>query len=64
MSAGRKAVAALCAAFALASAAAADQLIGVRDDGALVTFDSTSPSTFASAVNVIGRAVIEKLSPT
>jgi hypothetical protein len=41
---------------AVASVAAAEQLIGVRDDGALVTFDSTSPSTFSTAIPVTGLA--------
>jgi len=41
---------------ALASAAAAEQLVGVRDDGVIVTFESTSPSTFANAVPLTGLA--------
>jgi len=56
MSVVRKLVAAQCAVCALTSIAAADQLIGVRDDGALVVFDSTSPSTFATAIPVTGLA--------
>jgi hypothetical protein len=56
MSVVRSLLTAQCAVIALASVAAADQLIGVRDDGALVTFDSTSPSTFATVLPVTGLA--------
>jgi hypothetical protein len=60
MSAFSRKFTALGAVVALSSAAsAADQFVGVRDDGKIVTFDSTSPQTFASAVTVIGLAADE-----
>lgn len=46
----------LAVAFAFASAADAEEILGVRDDGALVTFDSAAPGTLRSVRPVTGLA--------
>lgn len=53
---GLAAWAVLVTAFATASAADAEEILGVRDDGALVTFDSATPGTLRSVRQVSGLA--------